>query len=191
MNKLKFLLILLLTSVPLSLFAGDFTASFGLAQTQGSVQTKSSESTDSATLSFVSTSLELGGDYFLLPNLSLYTQFILPLQSSIDANMTGIDIGGRYFISGLGKKTDVKNSNIEFKSLPARGTHIFGGFSSRNFGLSDRSLTFLGAEAGVGYDHYLSSNWALRLDLSVQYHQNASSRTMNSINLGVGFIYPF
>jgi hypothetical protein len=176
---------------PLSCLAADFAASFEIAQTQGKVSTKATSTTDQATLSFATTSLELGVDYFHLPALAFYSQVTLPIQSDIDANMTGIDLGSRFYFGGLGRKTHVQAEDVQVKALPTSGSFVFVGLSSRNLSLSDRTLNFLGAEAGFGYDHHLSSLLALRFSLGGQYLQNASIRTMNTVTAAIGMIYQF
>lgn len=182
---------LLLSSKPHSCFASDFSASFEFAQTQGKVDTKETSTTEEATLDFSTTSLEVGVDFFHRPALAYYAQVILPLQSDIDANMTGLDLGARFYVGSLGRKTKVKIDDVQISSLPTQGAFFFGGFSSRNLSLSDRTLNFLGGELGLGYDHHFSSRLALRAGVTGQYLKNASTRTMSAGSFSLGLLYQF
>lgn len=176
---------------PLEGAAGDFSASFEVAQTQGKVDTKKTSSTEKASLDFSTTSFEVGVDYFHRPALAYYGQVLLPLQSNIDANMTGVDLGARYYLGALGRKTEVKIDEVKFSSLPTQGLFLSAGFASRNLSLSDRTLNFLGAEAGAGYDHHLSSTFSVRGSVSGQYLKNASTRTMSGGTFSLGILYQF
>jgi hypothetical protein len=145
------------------------------------ISTKASDSTETAESSVSFLATEFGMDYFASKSLAITAQFVLPMMVSIDAELSGYDIGARYYFRRPGAESEAKLLGSMIESSPGWAPFIYGGFSGRTYQFSNSNISFQGIEAGGGFDYHLQGHYFVRSGISYQYLQNTSKRSLTGV----------
>jgi hypothetical protein len=156
-----------------------------------SIKTKATNSTLDASTTSTIISSKLGGDFFFTRDIALTASLLFPLSTSIDAEITGFDFGGRYFPFSNGYQIEAELLDSSIESAPGGAIFFYGGFSNRTYQFSNTSLTFQGVELGTGYDLHFNQNYFFRGQLNLQQLKNTSSRTMTGLAAGFSLGFSF
>jgi hypothetical protein len=166
-------------------FFADFTYN------SSTIKTEQSGSTLSATTSSTFTSAELGVDYFFKPQWAATAQALFALTTDIDAEITGFDMGLRYYPFKKGHQSEITLLKGSLETAPGWTSFMHVGFVSRSYQFSNSSLSFQGLEAGGGMDFHFTQRYFIRGSADYQMLQNTRTRTLNGIILGMAVGYAF
>lgn len=156
-----------------------------------SIVTKDTTLTDSASTTSTFTAVEIGGDYFLTPRLAITAQMLFVLTASVDAEIKGFDIGGRYYLFKSGHQTEAQLLGSKIETTPGWASFVYGGLASRDYQFSNTSISFQGLEGGGGIDYHFTHHYFFRGSLNYQMLQNTSSRTLTGFAGAIGVGYSF
>lgn len=196
---LKILFLTVITSLLSSAHANSgthterrrFNVTVDLTYNSNSIATQKSSSTSSASTTSSFTALELGGDFFFLPKMVVSAQMLFTLSSSIDAEISGFDLGLRYYPNKKGYQSEAELLGSKISSTPGWTNFFYGGFSNRSYQFGSTNISFQGLEVGAGIDYHFEHNYFFRAGLNYQRLQNTTTRALSgfagSIGLGLSF----
>jgi opacity protein-like surface antigen len=156
-----------------------------------SVATQETSNTIDASGSLTVMGANLGGDYFIYDNLTLGGTLFFAIITDIDSDVTGLDIGLRWYFLKPGYKHEASILGAIIETSPAWSPYLYVGYVNRSYQFSDSNLTFQGFGIEAGTDYHLGQDFYIRAGFQIKNTKNNVRRTASTTGLNLGIGYSF
>ncbi len=154
----------------------------GITSSHIGVDTKSSTTTEGASTSFNSISLNPIFNYFITPQSAATISYFKSLSGKYATS--GASIGYKYyFLQGTTVLTETENKKI--KVSPTWSPYVSLSYKLLTISADDGKIDFDGLEVEAGTDYQISELYYLNIKAS--YGRLTSGSTRNSSPIGLGF----